>query len=63
MTHLISYVFFVSSFYISMSSNSGFRRHILKTFQRSTERDSTTTTGSTFRTVIITSYNPPVKGT
>ncbi|CAF2497987.1 unnamed protein product [Rotaria sp. Silwood2] len=48
--HLLSYIFFVSSFYISIISNSGFRRHIKESFRRKKTNNSTRTTHAIIRT-------------
>ena len=42
--HIVSYIFFASSFYVSMMSNVGFRRQMKKFFVKQQGNDLTTTT-------------------
>ncbi|CAF0999464.1 unnamed protein product [Adineta ricciae] len=49
-THLLSYVFFASSFYILLFTNSGFRRQFKRSFGIEKQNDLTMYQGTTLRT-------------
>ncbi|CAF2049860.1 unnamed protein product [Rotaria magnacalcarata] len=49
LTHLLSYTFFATSFYISIITNVGFRRQIKKFFKKSRLNDRSTNTNAAFR--------------
>lgn len=56
--HLVSYVFFASSFYVSMVSNSGFRRQFKNFFRGRKGRDTTDATQTTARAGGTKSIHP-----
>ncbi|CAF3097129.1 unnamed protein product [Rotaria sp. Silwood2] len=53
LTHLLSYIFFASSFYVSIISNDGFRRQIKNFFRRSQYDDPTIRMNIIFQTNAI----------
>jgi hypothetical protein len=59
--HLFSYIFFASSFYVSMISNVGFRRQVKRLLLRKKKLNNRNHTATVLRTRAIIAYRPNCK--